>query len=232
MQLVGELRGSSRDCERAACIALVEDHQLLSAALSAALRAEGYDVIVPVLTTLTAVQAELLRAVPDFTLLDMDLGEVGAGEELIEPLIRAGSIVLLVSGTGDRAAIGRCLERGAAGWVSKCAPLEQLLRSIAAMVDGRPAIGAGERQPLVDAWHEECRSVAAVDAVFDRLTRRESAVLMMLMDGQTVDRISAASFVSEATVRTQVRGILQKLGVNSQLEAVAMAARLRWMPTG
>jgi DNA-binding CsgD family transcriptional regulator len=37
--------------------------------------------------------------------------------------------------------------------------------------------------------------------------------------------------VSEATVRSQIRGVLAKLGVNSQLEAVAMAWAVGWFPT-
>ncbi len=37
--------------------------------------------------------------------------------------------------------------------------------------------------------------------------------------------------VSEATVRSQIRSVLTKLGVNSQLEAVALAWRMGWVPT-
>lgn len=50
----------------------------------------------------------------------------------------------------------------------------------------------------------------------------------MLRCGLAVERIAAESFVSGTTVRTQVRSILLKLGVNSQLEAVALAARAGW----
>jgi DNA-binding NarL/FixJ family response regulator len=50
------------------------------------------------------------------------------------------------------------------------------------------------------------------------------------MEGRSVDRIAETSFVSSDTVRTQVRAILTKLGVNSQLEAVAMARRAGWFP--
>ena len=48
------------------------------------------------------------------------------------------------------------------------------------------------------------------------------------MDGQSANTIAAASFVSITTVRSQIRSVLQKLNVNSQLEAVAAATRCGW----
>ena len=53
-------------------------------------------------------------------------------------------------------------------------------------------------------------------------------MLHRLCEGESVQRIAAESYVSVATVRTQVRAILQKLDVGSQLEAVAIAYRSGW----
>lgn len=52
------------------------------------------------------------------------------------------------------------------------------------------------------------------------------------MDGMTVERIAVESVVSAGTVRTQVKSILAKLGVNSQLQAVALASRAGWAARG
>ena len=60
------------------------------------------------------------------------------------------------------------------------------------------------------------------------LTVRERTVLIHLMRGLSVDEIAAAEIVGVCTVRSQVRCILQKLGVHSQLAAVAMAHRACW----
>jgi hypothetical protein len=49
-----------------------------------------------------------------------------------------------------------------------------------------------------------------------------------LVDGLSGDEIAKAHYVAVTTVRSQVRGILQKLGVNSQLAAVATAVRAGW----
>ena len=54
-------------------------------------------------------------------------------------------------------------------------------------------------------------------------------MLHALAAGHSVGCIATAWFVSEATVRSQVRAILTKLGVSSQLEAVAAAHRQQWL---
>jgi len=209
---------------RATHIVVVDDHRLFGAALATALAAEGFSVTVPEFTDLTDLRCVVLDDAPDVILLDLDLGAVGSGESLLGPFVGSGAAVLVVSGTTDEATIGRCLDQGAAGWMSKCAPFDQLLESVRTVAAG----GAGPRpaRPLPAAPRP-----GAPTSSFDWLTARESAVLAMLMEGQTVARISAAWYVSEATVRTQVRAVLHKLGVNSQLEAVALATRAGWSLT-
>jgi DNA-binding NarL/FixJ family response regulator len=65
---------------------------------------------------------------------------------------------------------------------------------------------------------------------FHELTTREREVLGALMQGKSADTIAEESVVSVATIRTQIRSILAKLGVNSQLAAVARAQEVRWEP--
>jgi DNA-binding NarL/FixJ family response regulator len=56
-------------------------------------------------------------------------------------------------------------------------------------------------------------------------------VLAGLYDGLAADAIAERDYVSLPTVRSQIRGILQKLGVNSQLAAVASARNAGWSNT-
>jgi DNA-binding NarL/FixJ family response regulator len=64
--------------------------------------------------------------------------------------------------------------------------------------------------------------------LFFTLTEREQNVLAELIEGHRAEDIAKAAFVSISTVRTQIKAILQKLGVSSQLAAVAMARRADW----
>jgi two-component system nitrate/nitrite response regulator NarL len=211
-------------------IALVEDHELLAAALETALVAEGHQVVRPPLGSLGEVAALLAGDPPAVVLLDLDLGKAGNGTELIAPLSAAGSRVIVVSATDDEARVGQCLVLGATGWIPKTASFEELLSTVLSAAEGKPLLGEAERQRLGETWRRHCDETERTHERFSRLTRREAAVLAALMEGQTVERIAKASFVSEATVRSQVRAVLLKLGVNSQLEAVAAAGRAGWGP--
>ena len=63
---------------------------------------------------------------------------------------------------------------------------------------------------------------------FATLTRREAAVLTAMIDGQQAAQIAEESFVSLSTIRSQIRSILSKTGVSSQLAVVAMALKAGW----
>jgi two-component system, NarL family, nitrate/nitrite response regulator NarL len=63
---------------------------------------------------------------------------------------------------------------------------------------------------------------------FDHLTPREEQVLSALMRGAKAREICVQSFVSMPTVRSQIRSILVKLGVTSQLAAVVLAYQSGW----
>ncbi|HSH61264.1 MAG TPA: LuxR C-terminal-related transcriptional regulator [Acidimicrobiales bacterium] len=60
------------------------------------------------------------------------------------------------------------------------------------------------------------------------LTPREQAVLERLMAGKTAGEIAEQSYISIRTVRTHIEAILRKLGLRSQLAAVAFAAEMGW----
>jgi DNA-binding NarL/FixJ family response regulator len=64
--------------------------------------------------------------------------------------------------------------------------------------------------------------------LFATLTDREEVVLAELLEGHCAEEIAKAAFVSISTIRSQIKSILQKLGVNSQLAAVALARRAGW----
>ncbi len=69
------------------------------------------------------------------------------------------------------------------------------------------------------------------DDSFDHLSRREQEVLWALMHGVSAREIAKQSYVSLPTVRSQIRAVLCKLGVSSQLAAVALAYQRGWSPT-
>lgn len=213
-------------------VMVVEDHGLLAQSLRLALRAEGMTVSVPPLEP-----AEILamgeKERPHVVLLDLDLGPLGGdGSALIEPLSLGGAKVLVVSGVTDRVRLGGCLESGAHAVLSKAVPLEDLVAAVRRSAAGDGVLPAGERDEMLADLRRTRAARRKELAPFETLTPRERSVLSAVMDGRTAAEIAKAAFVSEATVRTQIRGVLTKLGVTSQLAAVAMAQRVGWQPNG
>jgi two-component system nitrate/nitrite response regulator NarL len=85
-----------------------------------------------------------------------------------------------------------------------------------------------ERERLLARGREAGELDREIKARFELLTTREGEVLGQLMVGRQVSEIARRSFVSESTVRTQVKSVLSKLQVNSQLTAVGLAYRASW----
>ena len=85
------------------------------------------------------------------------------------------------------------------------------------------------REGLLSRLRTQRQSDAERNALFTGLTRREAQVLRELALGTSPEEVARTSFVSLNTVRTQIRGILAKLGVTSVVAAVALAYRTGWM---
>lgn len=217
--------------EQDVTVLIVEDHALLAQTLVIALNAEGCSTRVAGHTTVPALLDQVRTLRPVVVLLDLNLGALGDGVDLVKPVTELGARVLVVSSSTDRQRLAETLELGAVGFLSKRAPFEQLLSTVLDVVAERPVLSAAKRYELM-AELRAARAARRKDlAPFIALTPRERAVLGALAKGQRAETIAAAAVVSEATVRSQIRGVLAKLGVRSQLEAVALAWTMGWFPS-
>ena len=215
----------------AAEVAIVEDHGLLAATLATALELRGVSVetVVPV-DDLTELRDELLARAPELVLLDLDLGAAGEATPLIPPLAEAGIAVVMVTGVADATARARCVAAGAVGILDKTEGVETVVDAIERVRAQGTLLSEHERQEQLAWLRERERERGRMLAPFSALTRREAEVLGELMAGHTVDEIAADAVVSRATVRTQVRSILSKLGVHSQIAAIGLAHEAGWQP--
>ncbi len=215
-------------CKDGTDVLIIEDHALLAQTLVIALNAEGCRAQVADLLGPATLLQQVRAQRPTVVLLDLDLGAFGDGVDLVQPLTDLGARVLVVSGTTDRLRLAETVERGAAGFLSKQAPFEQLLSTVLDVVAHRPVLSTERRYELM-AELRSARAARSRDlAPFEALTPREREVLAAVAQGQRAETIATAAVVSEATVRSQIRCVLAKLGVNSQLEAVALAWAVGW----
>jgi DNA-binding NarL/FixJ family response regulator len=212
-------------------VAIVEDHGLLAQSLAFALANLGVEVHTVADIRPPSVLETLANRPLDVVLLDFDLGPAGNGLQLVRPLTEMGFRVVMLTGETNSIRLAECIEGGAVGIISKQEPFERLVEHVTDVVAGRNILSMATREQMLS----ELRAYRAREgkrlAPFERLTAREREVLRDVMDGKNAEMIAAESFVSVATVRSHIKSLLAKLGVNSQLAAVAMARRAGWQPT-
>lgn len=209
-------------------VAIVEDHGLLAQSLAFALANLGAEVVVVKDLRPSNVLATLEAAELHLVLLDFDLGDAGLGLHLVRPITDLGLRVVMLTGETDPIALAACVEAGAIGIISKSEPFERLIEQVTDVVDGRTILSVSAREHLLFELRAHRAREGERLAPFGRLTVRESEVLRELMQGKNAETIATESYVSVATVRSHIKALLAKLGVNSQLAAVATAQRAGW----
>jgi DNA-binding NarL/FixJ family response regulator len=207
---------------------VVDDHALLAEALAWWLRYAGCVVEVVQPTTADDVMRAVSERAPTVVLLDLYLGEGQSSVALIPAMVATGTEVVVLTGVRNEVLLAECIEAGAVGVISKAAPLEQVVAMVQRAVCHQLVQPVGDREQLLARLRRARATERLRLAPFEQLTRREQDVLRALMDGRSAAEIAEDFVVSLTTVRSQIRSILQKLNVRSQLGAVALAHGARW----
>lgn len=203
---------------------------MLAEALATALAAHGFDAVAVAAAELESdwVLRRAAEVRPSIALVDLFLGEDRLGLALVEPLRSIGIIVIMLTTSHDPILLGECLLAGAYAVLDKAAPFEDLLLALQSASEERPAMPEARRTEILDAHRHAVAKRAATNRRFERLTPREAEVLGLLVQGATAKEAARALGITLPTVRTQIRAVLDKLGVRSQREAVVEAVRCGW----
>ncbi|MCW2780154.1 MAG: bvgA [Marmoricola sp.] len=215
----------ARPPRRSVKVVLLSDQHLVRETVRVALLSRGFEVYgvhFPVGPT-------EVREIANLTMkLQVNGGLVLA--ELNDPVARRDVLrlmqfaptrwLLLTCGAAD-AHWGAAVEAGAVGVLPMTTSLDQLDAAVQALAAGRPVMDPALRADVLNEWIEVGQRHQELTARVEALTPRELAVLGALNDGQTVRTIAEERGVSEGTVRSQVKSILRKLHVTSQLAGVA-----------
>jgi RNA polymerase sigma factor (sigma-70 family) len=204
-------------------IAVTADLSLIAETVAAALSSRGLEATV-VPWQRTSVAGPIRRAPPDLTLLICDLGAPGRTGEARQRGRGGAWMVMTEERPGPE--WGAMLEAGACTVISSTISIDDLVALLRAVLRGESPMSDLERQQLVHHWRTVETERARIRRRVDTLTPRERTVLAMLHEGTTVRTIADRFGVSEATVRSQVKAVLRKLAVASQLAAVAAVDEL------
>jgi DNA-binding NarL/FixJ family response regulator len=196
-------------------VLVVDDHPIVRGGVVALLSARP-DIEVVGEADDAASAVSLGRALgPDVVLCDLRLGPGGDGVDITRTL-RAGAnppaVVILTTYDHD-VDIVRAVEAGAAGYLLKDASPDTIVDAL------RTAAAGGI---VLDARQAE-RVVATMRTRRADLSAREREVLGLLARGLSNREIARALFLSEATVKTHLIHVYDKLGVESRTAAIAAA---------
>lgn len=209
-------------------VLVVEDHAVSAEGLRLALSTMSYVVEASCGPTATDVLVHAQRFEPGCVLVDTHYRNgIESGVPLIGPLVAAGSQVILLTAERRRLVLAECLEAGAAGWIDRDANLDQVDEILRLVLAGQAVIGKTVRAALLDELRLDRERKARARSMLDQLTEREALVLAALSDGLTADEIAHEHVVALTTIRSQIRAVLQKLDVRSQLAAVAAVSENR-----
>jgi len=202
-------------------IVVVDDHTLFRRGLVGLLaEMDGFQVVGEASNGRDALTV-IERANPDIVLLDVNMPEM-SGIETLVALRKQGvnSPVLMLTISQHEEDLLGAIRAGANGYLLKNAEPETLRQTIKQVVAGKAVLA-----PEVTGQVFRLVRSGQFDPVH-LLTEREVEVLRFLSHGLTTAQTGSEMFISENTVKTHVRHILEKLDVSNRAEAVAKATQL------
>ncbi len=198
-------------------VLLAEDQAMVRGALARLLGLEEDIEVVAEVGRGDEVLDAARRAAPDVALLDIGLPGLDGLEvaELLReqlPEIR----VLMLTTFNRPGYLRRAMEAGAAGFLLKDSPADDLARAIRSAAAGQRVVDPG-------------LAAAALSLGENPLTAREQEVLERARSHGTVAELAAALHLSPGTTRNHLSAIMQKLDAHSRIEAIRVAEERGWL---
>jgi DNA-binding NarL/FixJ family response regulator len=204
-------------------VLVADDHPIVRAGIVAMLSAADDIEVVDAVGDGAAAVARAAETSPDVVLMDLRMPELGgaqATERIVqhEPGVRV--IVLTTYETDDM--ILEAIGAGASGYLLKAAPEAEILAGIRSVASGGTVLAPDIAATLVRGMRQQQST--------PKLTARELEVLALVADGQSNPAIARQLYLGEATVKTHLLHVFEKLEVNDRTRAVTRALELGLLP--
>jgi DNA-binding NarL/FixJ family response regulator len=165
------------------------------------------------------------RLRPDVVLMDIRM-PVLDGIEATRRIVRAqpGARVLILTTFGLDAYVYDALRAGASGFMLKDSPPEEIIAAVRIVASGEALLAPAITRAVIEEFARQTPAAApAPPPAVAELTPREREVLDLLAHGCSNAEICERLVISEATAKTHVAHILQKLGLRDRVQAVIYA---------
>jgi two-component system, NarL family, response regulator LiaR len=209
-------------------VIVADDDPLARRMIRSALQDAGFVVVAEARNGREAVELTQYYS-PDAVLMDVvmpELDGISATRRILSE--RPDQLVILLTGADEEIGLAG-LQAGASGYLNKDVDIEALPRALKGAAAGEAAISRTMGTLLIQQLRRAPTrpTTNRLRPVRSSLTAREWEVLDLLCDGHSTDQMANELFLSTETVRSHVKSIYRKLGVNSRDQAVSEAERLR-----
>jgi DNA-binding NarL/FixJ family response regulator len=168
--------------------------------------------------------AAVRRNRPDVVLMDLRM-PVLDGIAAITQIVRLADppvVVVLTTFDADQYVL-RALRAGAAGFLVKSTPPEDLIGLVRVAAEGHTVLSPAAARRLIAASADSQAAAERARKLASSLTEREVEVLTCLGEGLSNAQIAARLYLSEATVKGYVSRMLEKLGLENRTQAGLLA---------
>jgi DNA-binding NarL/FixJ family response regulator len=204
-------------------VMLVDDQELVRSGLTRILRSRDGFAIVAECADGASVVGMVAAHAPDVVVMDLRMRDVGGIEATQRLQSRpAPPPVLVLTTFDDDELLSGALRAGAAGFVLKDAPAEDLIRAVRQVAGGGAWLDPTVTGRVLSAYRRSAPSPPPRIA-HERLTPRELAVLELVGRGHTNAEVAAALRISELTVKSHLGRVLPKLGLRDRAAAIVYA---------
>jgi DNA-binding NarL/FixJ family response regulator len=202
---------------------VVDDQQLVRTGLRKILAEGGIEVVGECEDGEQALRA-LERLRPDVVLMDMRMRGMDGAEATRRIRARPDAPPVLVLTTyDDDATLDAGLTAGAAGFLLKEAPGEEIIRAARVVAAGGGWLDPAVAGRVLRAYRASATGRRLAGIGLDELTPREREVLRLIARGLGNEEIGAELFIAEATVKTHVNRLFSKLGLRDRAQAIVFA---------
>ncbi len=161
---------------------------------------------------------------PDVVLMDVRmpvLDGIAATKTIVAEHL--GSRVLVLTTFDQDEIVYDAMRAGASGFLLKTAPPDKLIDGVRTIAAGDALLGPTITRRLVESFVSRPRPGQAAPPQLEELTGREREVLVLIARGLSNAGIAERLFISEATVKTHVNHLFQKLDLEGRVQAVVLA---------
>ncbi|CRM92809.1 MULTISPECIES: response regulator transcription factor [Pseudomonas] len=196
---------------------IIDDHPVIRLAIRMLLEHEGYKVVGETDNGCDAIQM-VRECLPDLIILDISIPKLDGLEVLCRfNAMNASMKTLVLTAQSPTLFATRCMRSGADGYVCKEGDLSELLSAIRAVLSG------------YNYFPSQALNAAGIDSkeleLFKAVNDRELMVLQLFAQGRTNKEIAKGMFLSNKTVSTYKKRLMQKLQAKSLVELIEMAKR-------